>query len=166
MNSYIFKAKDGYIGFVYSRKGLKKVYFDVSSNTNIHGKIRRNYPQAQNDPVGWLQLRENFEKYFQGMRVDFSLVKLDLTDQTDFKYKVYTAAQKIKYGETVSYEGLAHKVNLPGAARAVGQAMANNPCLIVIPCHRVINKDGRPGGWSGPKGLKSKLLELEGIYLK
>ena len=68
---------------------------------------------------------------------------------------------KIPFGETRSYEDLARKVGEPNAARAVGRANGMNRIAIVIPCHRVVGKDGTPTGYGGGIWRKQRLLELE-----
>ena len=68
---------------------------------------------------------------------------------------------KIGYGQTKSYEEIAEKVGSVKAVRAVGQANHKNPILIIIPCHRVIRKDGKIGGYGPGMDAKRMLLELE-----
>ncbi|MBD3166901.1 methylated-DNA--[protein]-cysteine S-methyltransferase [bacterium] len=79
---------------------------------------------------------------------------------TDFRLRIYEALRTIPPGDTVSYGELAAMAGKPGAARAVGTAMAENPVPIVIPCHRVVATDGL-GGFTGGLDLKKTLLRLE-----
>lgn len=81
---------------------------------------------------------------------------------TDFQFKVYLALLKVKPGKTITYSELAKKAGFPGAARAVGTALAKNPFPIVVPCHRVIKADGSLGNYSagGPE-VKRYLIERE-----
>ena len=74
-----------------------------------------------------------------------------------------TACRDIRFGQTVSYGRLAEMAGKPGAARAVGRALAKNPLPLIIPCHRVICANGKIGGFSAPGGvtLKKRLLQLE-----
>jgi AraC family transcriptional regulator of adaptative response/methylated-DNA-[protein]-cysteine methyltransferase len=74
---------------------------------------------------------------------------------------VWDALRQIPYGETYSYEQLAWAVGAPGAQRAVGHANGQNRLAILIPCHRVVNKDGKLGGYGGGLWRKQLLLELE-----
>ena len=101
------------------------------------------------------QLRE----YFEGIRREFSL-PLQLAG-TEFQLKVWHTLQTIPYGETISYGQLAERVGNAKASRAVAQANHNNPVCIVVPCHRVINADGTPGGYAPGPELKVHLLALE-----
>jgi AraC family transcriptional regulator of adaptative response/methylated-DNA-[protein]-cysteine methyltransferase len=74
---------------------------------------------------------------------------------------VWQALRRIPYGETRSYKQLAKSVRSPDAVRAVGQANGMNRIAIVIPCHRVVNADGRLGGYGGGLWRKQRLLSLE-----
>jgi methylated-DNA-[protein]-cysteine S-methyltransferase len=102
-----------------------------------------------------LQLNE----YFSGSRKSFDL-KLNLTG-TNFQKKVWEALGNIPYGETKSYKEIAIEVGSPKAFRAVGSANNKNPIPIIIPCHRVIGKNGKLVGFAGGLHLKEKLLQLE-----
>lgn len=80
---------------------------------------------------------------------------------TKFELAVYKAVLKIPRGETRTYSQIAAQIKHPKAVRAVGSALNKNPFTVVIPCHRVIKKDGGLGGYSGGVKLKEKLLEME-----
>jgi AraC family transcriptional regulator of adaptative response/methylated-DNA-[protein]-cysteine methyltransferase len=80
---------------------------------------------------------------------------------TEFQTRVWDALRQIPYGETTSYEALAAAVGRPGAQRAVGKANGDNRIAIVIPCHRVVRKDGTLCGYGGGLWRKQRLLELE-----
>ena len=84
---------------------------------------------------------------------------------TDFQKMVWSEITKIPIGKTITYKELAMKIGKPKAYRAVANACAKNPSLIVIPCHRVIRSDGMLGGYSGKGGVQKKrqLLIKEGF---
>ena len=105
------------------------------------------------------QLRAQLAEYFAGTRRDFT-VPLDYPG-TPFQTRVWNGLRRIPYGETISYEKLAWQVGAPGAQRAVGHANGQNRIAIVIPCHRVVNKDGKLGGYGGGLWRKQILLDLE-----
>lgn len=86
---------------------------------------------------------------------------VDLTECTVFQRKVYQAALKIPSGSVATYGQVASACGRPGGARAVGQALSKNPIPIIIPCHRVIARNGI-GGFSGGMNLKKALLHHEG----
>ena len=106
------------------------------------------------------RLRKQLTRYFAGKRVRFD-VPLDLSRGTAFQRAVWRACARIPNGETCSYAELARMAGRPGAARAVGNAMHNNPVPIVVPCHRVIKSDGSLGGFGSGVSIKKKLLRLE-----
>ena len=94
------------------------------------------------------------------------LKKIDnLLNLTTFEKKVYKALLFIPEGEVKSYEWLAKKIGNPKAARAVGNALNKNPFPGIIPCHRIIRKDGSIGGFAKGTALKKKLLAREGLRI-
>jgi len=102
---------------------------------------------------------EQLDEYFTGKRKTFSL---PLAKQgTVFQQKVWVALQKIPFGATASYAQVAQGVCSPKAMRAVGTANKKNPWVIVVPCHRVINKDGQLGGYACGQRKKRWLLDHE-----
>ena len=86
---------------------------------------------------------------------------------TEFQKMVWSEITKIPRGKTITYKGLAIKIGKPKAYRAVANACTKNPLLEIIPCHRVIRRDGKMGGYRGKKGVrrKKKLLKSEGVKL-
>ena len=108
------------------------------------------------------QARQQILEYLAGERTEFSL-PLDWRLMNAFQAQVLQATLAIPYGSTTTYSGLAEQLGRPRAARAIGRAEATNPLPLVIPCHRVIGKDGSLRGYGGPQGIQHKawLLELE-----
>jgi methylated-DNA-[protein]-cysteine S-methyltransferase len=100
------------------------------------------------------------EEYFNTERKKFN-IPLDIKG-TAFQKKIWNELSKIPYGKTVSYKKIAEKVGNKKALRAVGQANSQNPACLIIPCHRVINTNGKLGGYSAGLKVKERLLELEG----
>lgn len=91
-------------------------------------------------------------------------IALDLTTTTPFRQRVYAAARGIPRGQTVTYGELATQMGQPGASRAVGQALGNNPFPIIVPCHRILAAGGKSGGFSATGGVttKMRILQIEG----
>jgi O-6-methylguanine DNA methyltransferase len=85
---------------------------------------------------------------------------------TAFQLKVWAALRQIPFGGTWTYSYLAQHIGRPKAVRAVASAVAQNPCLVFTPCHRVVRKDGAIGGYAGGVGRKRALLRLEGVVFK
>jgi AraC family transcriptional regulator of adaptative response/methylated-DNA-[protein]-cysteine methyltransferase len=105
------------------------------------------------------QLERELGEYFAGERRQFS-VALDYPG-SEFQRRVWDALLRIPHGATCSYEEVAETIGARGAQRAVGTANGQNRIAIVIPCHRVVKKDGRPGGYGGGAWRKHWLLQLE-----
>lgn len=87
--------------------------------------------------------------------------RLDLGSLTEKQICVLQAVYAIPYGQTRTYADIAGIIGSPAAARFIGNTMAKNPFPIIIPCHRVIRKDGSLGGFSGGIDLKARMLEME-----
>ena len=99
------------------------------------------------------------DEYFSGIRQKFDL-KLK-PHGTTFQCSAWNALLRVPYGETWNYLQQAQNIENPKAARAIGQANARNPISIIIPCHRIIGKNGKLTGYAGGLGRKAQLLELE-----
>lgn len=97
--------------------------------------------------------------YLAGRRTEFELPTA--TAGNAFAERVWALLREIPYGQTVSYGELAERLGDRTLAREVGQAVGRNPLSIVVPCHRVVGKDGRLTGYAGGPGRKQLLLELE-----
>jgi AraC family transcriptional regulator of adaptative response/methylated-DNA-[protein]-cysteine methyltransferase len=110
-----------------------------------------------------VQLERELKDYFTGTLKRFT-VKLSYPG-TPFQQNVWKHLLKIPYGQTQSYQQLATAVGIPGAVRAVGTTNGKNRIAIVIPCHRVVNKNGKLGGYGGGLRRKEFLLQLEGASL-
>ncbi|WP_172566141.1 methylated-DNA--[protein]-cysteine S-methyltransferase [Vibrio navarrensis] len=111
-----------------------------------------------NHPVLGLALTQ-LNEYFSGKRTQFDLPIA--AKGTAFQMQVWQALTTIPYGETWSYQELANAVGNPKAVRAVGLANGKNPVSIVVPCHRVIGKNGKLTGYAGGIERKQWLLERE-----
>lgn len=110
------------------------------------------------------RLAEELQAYFQGTLRAFSVPLL--IQGTPFQSRVWEELIRIPYGQTISYEELATRVGNPTASRAVGGANGRNRIVILIPCHRVVNKGGALGGYGGGLRRKQYLLDLERSVLE
>ena len=104
---------------------------------------------------------DQLTEYFSGDRKKFD-IELEV-NMPPFYQKVINVVNKIPYGKYLSYEQVATKAGNPRAARAAGTANAMNTIPIIIPCHRVLAKHGKLGGYGGGIKIKKYLLKLEGI---
>ncbi len=103
------------------------------------------------------------DEYFEGRRQKFDLA---LKPQgTDFQRFAWESLLRIPYGETRSYLQQAESIRNPKAIRAIGQANSRNPIPIIIPCHRVIGKNGSLTGYAGGLDRKTRLLSLENSFM-
>lgn len=105
-------------------------------------------------------LRRELGEYFAGVRREFTVPLVPRG--TPFELATWAALREIPCGETRSYADIATAIGNPGAVRAVGSANGRNRLAIVIPCHRVVNADGKLGGYGGGLWRKKRLLEIEG----
>ena len=99
------------------------------------------------------------EEYLAGERTEFDVPLCPRG--TPFQQKVWQTLQTIPYGQTRSYGEIAEQIGRPKACRAVGMANHANPILVLIPCHRVVGKNGSLTGYTAGLELKQRLLELE-----
>ena len=129
------------------------------------GKTRKD-PKADwvHDPTRFKEASDQLKAYFKGELKTFDL-DLDLKG-TEFQKKVWQALTAIPYGKTTSYGELARQIGNPKASRAVGMANGKNPVAVIIPCHRVIGKNGKLTGFGGGLDTKAYLLDLEKKYTK
>jgi len=114
---------------------------------------------ATEDARAFAEVRAQLEDYFAGKRTSFAL-KL-APRGTKFQRAVWNALAKIPYGTTTTYATIARAIGRPRAVRAVGAANGKNPISIVVPCHRVIGKDGTLTGYAGGLPSKRRLLAIE-----
>ena len=108
-------------------------------------------------------LGERISRFLEGEDVVFPLEMLALETRQPFQRRVLLAEYQIPRGWVSTYGRIAAHLGTPGAARAVGNALAHNPFPIVIPCHRAVQSDGSLGGFQGGVRMKRALLELEGV---
>lgn len=116
------------------------------------------------------ETREWLDDYFQGMRREIDELRL-APKGTEFQKEVWKILREIGWGEALSYGEIAERIARQCgmekmSAQAVGQAVGKNPIPIIVPCHRVIGKDGKLTGYTGGTEKKVWLLEHEGISFK
>lgn len=139
------------------REGLRQVDFQLGR----HGSLT--IPEDWKEDEGFPLLRRaagQLKAYFAGRRRAFSLPLAPVG--TPFQRRVWAELRKIPWGETISYSTLAKRAGRARAVRAAGAANGKNPISILIPCHRVLGKDGSLTGYGGGLERKRALLELEG----
>ena len=133
--------------------GLRHLNFINGKNpVPIQGDWRR-------DTAHFKTVKIQLAAYFAGEQKTFDI---DLFPEgTPFQMKVWSALSEIPYGKVVSYLWIAQRIGKPDAVRAVGAANGRNPISIIIPCHRVIGKNGALTGYGGGLDVKQRLIRLE-----
>ena len=148
-----FESPIGKLVLIAFDKKLISILFE-----NTKPDVLENSTENQNNSI-LFQTEHQLNEYFSGNRKKFDIpLKLD---GTIFQKKVWKELQKIPYGETISYQELAKRVGDIKKSRAVGNANGRNPIPIIVPCHRVILKNGKLGGYGGGLEIKRFLLDLE-----
>ena len=123
-------------------------------------KVEKPGKESADLPECLLDCKQQLQEYFERKREAFR-IKIDWADATEFHIQVWEELLRIPYGHTTSYSYIAEKLGDPNKVRAVGQANRNNPIAIIVPCHRVIAKNGDLQGYFYGLDVKRKLLELE-----
>jgi len=155
-----FNTDRGWLGILGSAKGLVHTTLPHPSAQEAEQQLGDRMKEAAWSADFFADLIKRLRAYFGGHRVSFP-DKLDLSPATTFQREVWKVTRLIPYGETKSYSWVAEQLGKDGAVRAVGKALAINPLPIIIPCHRVVAKDGKLGGYSGGVEMKQYLLWLE-----
>src|ERR1017187_1342677 len=159
-----------YYSLINSPIGDLMLVADASTLTGLYFVGCNHIPAASK---GWAlnaqlpvlrQAAKQLQEYFTGTRDNFS-VPLRIAG-TDFQEKIWREIAIIPYGETISYSDLAKRAGEPEAIRAAGTNTGRNPVAIIIPCHRVVGKNGGMGGFAGGLERKRLLLKLENSTTK
>ena len=155
-----FNTPLGKTGVAVTPYGICRVVLTISRESEFIETLKTISPFPKKQPRQLLEIEKEFHLYFSGKLKKFSY-KPDLRQGTHFQQRVWEKLVFIPFGETRSYQWLAVAVSQPKACRAVGNANGKNPTPIIIPCHRVIQKNGSLGGFTGGTHLKKYLLQLE-----
>ncbi len=139
-------------------------YIEVKYNRNNElSSIRFIKSKEKIENIKTLEATFELDEYFKVERREFSC-SYDLSRLSVFSRKVLNETGKIRYGRTITYSGLARNAGTR-SARAVGRALAVNPIPIIIPCHRIVAKNGI-GGYSGGVEIKARLLKFERTHVQ
>jgi methylated-DNA-[protein]-cysteine S-methyltransferase len=164
----VFETELGWVGLAATAEGLVRSVLPVGRREAVERGLvvsRSAFDRLVRPPEDAVRL---LAAYYRGEPVDLSAVGLDLSGCPPFDRRVYGVLAGIGRGVVVSYGEAARRAGRPGAARAVGGAMARNPLPPFIPCHRVVGSDGRMVGFTteGGLSLKRRLLEMEGARFR
>jgi methylated-DNA-[protein]-cysteine S-methyltransferase len=154
---------------LWNERGLLGLQLPEANERKTSARLLREFPEASEaEPSA--EIKEavaNVTALLNGEASDLSNITLDMGHVPPFHRRVYELARGIPAGATLSYGEIAHRLGMPGAARAVGQALGRNPFPIVVPCHRVLAANGKLGGFSANGGVatKMRLLTIEGARI-
>ena len=162
----IFDTGIGRCGIAWSDAGIAGVQLPEAREIETRKRLFHLYPDAreQRPPADVETAIEGIVALLRGEPADLSDVALDLNGIAAFNARVYAFTRGIPRGETVTYGEIAAKLKLSGAVHAVAQALARNPFVIIVPCHRVLEAGFYADRISPHGGLISKrrLLSIEG----
>jgi methylated-DNA-[protein]-cysteine S-methyltransferase len=148
------------LAYLLSPLGLIEITCSEIGISRIRFVEAREEEESQPQPQALIDCLQQLEEYFEGTRLKFT-VPLDLRSGTEFYREVWKLVLAIPYGRTRSYSTIAETLGRPQASRAVGMANGRNPIPIIIPCHRVIGKNGSLTGYEYGLDVKEALLAIE-----
>ena len=157
----VWDSPIGTLGIAVTGKGVSHLYF-VRNEKDFYSILSENMDAAfVKDPPATIPVVNELKDYFSGKLRKFQ-TPIDIVKGTEFQRTIWNMLLKIPYGEVRTYGWFAEKLKIENGARAVGTANGQNPVSIIIPCHRVINSNGKLGGYGGGLDKKRWLLKLEG----
>jgi methylated-DNA-[protein]-cysteine S-methyltransferase len=166
MNFALFETAIGCCGIVWSERGVAGVQLPERGETGTRNHLLRRFPTAGDGapPAQVQRAIDDIVALLGGERRDLSHVTIDIGSASEFHRRVYEAARRIPASATLSYGELAERLGDRNLARDVAEALSENPCPIIVPCHRILAAGGKPGGFSAPGGVATKLrlLTIEG----
>ena len=158
----LFETEIGLCAIIWGRIGVRGVQLPEANAVAAQARINRRFPGAQkSDPSPDItKAIDAMCALLRGEAIDVEHIALDMTAISPFNARVFALARQIPPGQTKTYGEIAKALGLAEAARAVGQAMSENPFPIIVPCHRVLAAGGKTGGFSAPGGVNTKLRML------
>jgi methylated-DNA-[protein]-cysteine S-methyltransferase len=166
MEFALFETAIGWCGIAWSERGVAGVQLPERSQAATRDRLLRRFLAAQDGapPTQVQRAIDDIVALLGGERRDLSHVTIDIGTAPDFHRRVYDTARRIPAGATLSYGEVAERLGDRNLARDVAEALSQNPCPIIVPCHRILAARGKPGGFSGPGGVATKLrlLTIEG----
>jgi methylated-DNA-[protein]-cysteine S-methyltransferase len=170
--AHVFPSDLGWMAIAWSGDRLARFTFGHPSAAAAIASLEADGQFAASDaasPPAWIvQLAARLQSYAAGNEEQFDDVPLDLSHLSAFQNRVVRTCRRISRGRVRSYGELAAASGSPGAARAVGNVMAQNRFPIIVPCHRVVGSAGSLGGFSARDGIsmKQRMLAMEGARVR
>ena len=166
MNFTLFETAIGCCGTVWSERGIAGVQLPERGEAATRNRLLRRFPAAREGaPTAEVRRAiDDIVALLGGERRDLNHVTIDIGAAPEFHRRVYEVARRIPAGATLSYGEVAERLGDRNLARDVAEALSENPCPIIVPCHRILAAGGKPGGFSAPGGVATKLrlLTIEG----
>jgi methylated-DNA-[protein]-cysteine S-methyltransferase len=164
-----FATSIGECGIAWSLRGIVGLGLPENKPHLMRARFARRYPGCveQAPPEHVDVAVKAVVDHLAGSNRDLAALPVDLDGIPEFERRVYEAARRIPPGSTMTYGDIAAAIDAPGAAQAVGQALAANPIALLVPCHRVVAAGGKIGGFSAGGGAvtKRRILRIEGSEL-
>jgi methylated-DNA-[protein]-cysteine S-methyltransferase len=161
----VFPTALGPFGIAWGECGIVGIQLPEASEEVARKRMLRVHPGAEEalPPPDVQRAVDGIVGLLRGEKIDLTAIALDMTGVPPFHRQVYEAARTVPPGSTTTYGEIARRLAAPDA-RGVGQALAQNPFSVVVPCHRVLAADGKLGGFSARGGVATKirLLTIEG----
>ena len=162
----VFETAIGACAVVWSAGGVAGVQLPEASKAATKARALRRYPGAREamPPLAVQDAIDGMTALLRGERRDLTSIVIDDGDVPEFNRRIYSIVRQIPPGATITYGEIAERLGDKTLARAVGQAMGENPTPIIMSCHRVLAAGGKTGGFSAPGGVVTKLqlLTIEG----
>ncbi len=148
----LFDTAIGVCGIVWTAAGICGVQLPEANGQATRARLQRRFPAAQeaSPPPDAQRAIDGMVALLRGESRDLSGIVIDDTHISQFNRRVYAIARAIPPGRTMTYGDIAERLGDKALARAVGQAMGENPTPIIMPCHRVLAAEGKSGGFSAP----------------
>ncbi|MET0795507.1 MAG: methylated-DNA--[protein]-cysteine S-methyltransferase [Polyangiaceae bacterium] len=159
----LFDTAIGRCAIAWGERGICGVQLPEPSPTATRRRMALRFPGFLESapPAAVQRAVDRVVTLLRGEATDLTQIALDMERVPPFQRRVYELARTIPSGKTLSYGEVASRIGAPGAARAVGTALAKNPFAIVVPCHRVLAAGGKPGGFTANGGVETKLRMLK-----
>ena len=162
----LFDTAIGRCAIAWATRGIVAVQLPQPNEAQTRVRLKQRYEHLEETlpPADIQRAIEGIVTLLNGERADLSGVDLDLDACPEFNRGVYAIARKIPPGATLTYGDIAKQLGGVELSRQVGTALGQNPCPILVPCHRVLAAGDKPGGFSANGGVvtKLKMLAIEG----
>ena len=162
MISYaLFPTAIGTCGLLWADSGILGLQLPEATDALTVRRLVGDHEATEAEPPAHIAaVISSVQQLTEGGNIDLTQVPLDMSTVGSYNRRLYEAIRAIPPGQTRTYGEIAADLGEPGAARAVGRAMGQNPWPIIVPCHRVVAANGKTGGFSAYGGVSTKLRLL------